>query len=62
MKPSEVLVLVGSLLATVVFAADVSTWPADLLQPGAPAARDYSCTVVQDEVVCERNRTLIANR
>jgi hypothetical protein len=58
----ESLVLVGSLLATLIFAADVATWPAEAQQTGPLAVRDYSCAVVQDQVVCERNRTMIALR
>ncbi len=62
MKLTEAIVLILSILASVVFAADVSTWPADQLQTKALAVRDYSCTVVQGEVVCDRDRTMIAVR
>lgn len=62
MKITEAIVLAGSLLASLVFAADIVLWPAEMPQPGPLTVRDYSCIVVQDQIVCERNRTLIAIR
>ncbi|MCW5622733.1 MAG: hypothetical protein KIS79_16610 [Burkholderiales bacterium] len=62
MKITEAIVLAGSLLASLVFAADIVAGLAEVPQPGPLAVRDYSCTIVQDQIVCERNRTLIAIR
>ena len=62
MKLTEALVLILSTLASLVFAAEIFTWPADQLQTEALAVRDYSCTVVQGEVVCDRDRTMMALR
>lgn len=61
MRLTETLVFAVSLLASLVFAADLFARPLelDLKQPGV---RDYSCSVVQDEVVCDQDRTLIASR
>jgi len=58
----ESLVLTGSLLATLMFAADIATWPVEAQQTGPLSVRDYSCAVVQDQVVCDRDRTMIALR
>lgn len=64
MRLTETLVFAVSLHASLVFAADLFARPLelDLEQPGTPGVRDYSCSVVQDEVVCDQDRTLIASR
>jgi len=62
MKFTEALVLAMSLLAVLFFAADMLTWPVDPRQMGATGVRDYSCSVVQDQIVCDRDRVLIGLR
>lgn len=62
MKFTETLVFAASLLASLVFAADLFAWPLDPDRASMLGVRDHSCSVVQDEVVCDQDRTLIANR